>query len=71
MIVAQVPGLVQLIGVKPALGRLQEVCYRKTGYSRLSPPANADAEHCGFTKRSFTVRKGQPEEVSRKCLGSV
>ncbi|EOD07859.1 hypothetical protein EMIHUDRAFT_460024 [Emiliania huxleyi CCMP1516] len=61
MIVAQVPGLVQLIGVKPALGRLQEVCYRKTGYSRLSPPANADAEHCGFTKRSFT---GQLESVA-------
>jgi len=55
---------VQLIGVKPALGRLQEVCYRKTGYSRLSPPANADAEHCGFTKRSFTVGKGQLESVA-------
>eukprot|EP00962_Isochrysis_galbana_P035006 scaffold11929_cov107-Isochrysis_galbana.AAC.15 len=64
-IINSVPGLPQLLGVKPALARLHVRCLRRMGLGPLDSPSRA-GERCQFTRRAFAVGKGRLEGVYRQ-----
>jgi len=63
-IINSVPGIPQLLGVKPALARLQERCFRRFGYDPLRATSSQQGGHCQFTKRAFSVAKGRYEAAA-------